>query len=171
MWFYYYKFWKVSLTTTIRTYLAGNKNKSDTFTLYHTCRLYPINYDIHSIHHKKNLPYTTAPNLSKLCGKIISTKFVLGNILQLKARNLHEIIKAELTWNRRIRLHENDKANQKISFWRINLIRLNSYQVFAFCILTKSLLFLFLQAQVMTPYPHNFLKEDKYPLYFSVSTK
>ena len=28
----------------------------------------------------KNLPYTTTRNLSKLCGKIISTKFVLGNI-------------------------------------------------------------------------------------------
>ena len=32
----------------------------------------------------KNLPYTTARNLSKLCGKIISTKFVLGNIAQNK---------------------------------------------------------------------------------------
>ena len=32
----------------------------------------------------KNLPDTTARNLSKLCGKIISTKFVLGNIAQNK---------------------------------------------------------------------------------------
>ena len=29
----------------------------------------------------KNLPYTTAQNLSKLCGKIISTNCVLGNII------------------------------------------------------------------------------------------
>ena len=42
----------------------------------------------------KNLPYTTPLNLSKLCGKIIfSTKFVLGNIAQLKARNLHKLFK------------------------------------------------------------------------------
>ena len=54
----------------------------------------------------KNLPYTTAPNLLKLYGKIISTQFVLGSIAQLKARNLHKIIQAELTWDdKRIRLH------------------------------------------------------------------
>ena len=65
----------------------------------------------------KDLPYTTAPNRCKLCGKIIfSTKFVLGNIVQLKARNLHKIIRAELTWDRRIRLHESKKANEEIIF-------------------------------------------------------
>ena len=59
----------------------------------------------------KILPCATAPNLPKLCGKIVSTKFVLGNIVQLKARNLHKIIQAKLTWDdRRIRLHENNKA-------------------------------------------------------------
>ena len=63
----------------------------------------------------------------KLCGKIISTKFVFRNIAQLKARNLHKIIQVELTWDdRRIWLYENDKAIQKIIFWSNNLIRLNS---------------------------------------------
>ena len=75
----------------------------------------------------KNRPYTTAPNLPKLCGKIISTKFVLGNIAQIKASNLHKIIQAEVTYDvRRIRLHKKDKAIQTIIFWRNNLIRLNS---------------------------------------------
>ena len=64
----------------------------------------------------KNLPYTTARNLSKLCGKIISTKFVLGNIAQLKTRNIYKIIQVELTWNKRIWLHENNKAIQKFIF-------------------------------------------------------
>ena len=41
----------------------------------------------------------------------ISTKFMLGNIAQLKGRNLHKIIQAELSWDKRIRLHENDKTN------------------------------------------------------------
>ena len=50
----------------------------------------------------KNLPYTTAQNLSKLCGKIISTKFVLGKVAQLKTRNTYKIIRAELTWDKRI---------------------------------------------------------------------
>ena len=64
----------------------------------------------------KNLPYTTARNLSKLCGKIISTKFLLGNIAQLKTRIISKIIQAELKWDKCIRLHENDKAIQKICF-------------------------------------------------------
>ena len=121
----------------------------------------------------KKLPYTTAPNLSKLCGKMIfSTKFALRNLAQLKARNLHKIIQTKLTRDRRIRLYENDTANQEIIFWRNNLIRLNSYQGFAFCILTKSLLLLFLQTQIITPYPHNLLKEGDniYALNFSVNT-
>ena len=40
----------------------------------------------------KSLPYTTARNLSKLCGKIIFTKFVLGNTEQLKTRNIYKRI-------------------------------------------------------------------------------
>ena len=74
----------------------------------------------------KNLPYTTARNLSKLCGKIICTKFLLGNIAQLKTRIISKIIQAELKWDKCIRLHENDKAIQKIFFWRNNLTQLNS---------------------------------------------
>ena len=96
-----------------------------TFTLYNTCIPNHLNYGIHPIHHK-NLPYTTAPNLSKLW-QIISTIFLLGNIAQLKARNSHIIIRAELIWDRHTRLHENDKASQGIIFWRNNLMKLNSY--------------------------------------------
>ena len=58
--------------------------------------------------------------------KIISTKFVLGNIAQLKTRNIYKIIQAELKWDKSIRLHENGKAIQEIIFWQNNLIRLNS---------------------------------------------
>ena len=64
----------------------------------------------------KNLPYATARNLSKLCGKIISTKFVLGNIAQLKTRNIYKIIQAELKWDKRIRLHENAMDIQEMIF-------------------------------------------------------
>ena len=58
--------------------------------------------------------------------KIISTKFVLGNIAQLKTRNIYKIIQAELKWDKSIRLHENGKAIQEIIFWQNDLIRLNS---------------------------------------------
>ena len=65
----------------------------------------------------KNLPYATPRNLSKLCGKTVSNKFVLGNIAQLKTRNIYKIIQAKLKWDKRIRLHENDKAIREIVFW------------------------------------------------------
>ena len=84
----------------------------------------------------KNLPYTTAWNLSKLCGKIISTKFVLGSIAQLKTRNICKIIQAELTWDKRDRLHENNKSIQEIIFWRNNLIRLNSRVLYPYQVTT-----------------------------------
>ena len=100
----------------------------------------------------KNLPYRTTQNLSKLCGKIISTNFVLGNIAQLKTRNIYKIIQAELTLDKRIRLHENDKAIQEIIFWRNNLIRLNARVLYPYQVPTV----LSIQTQVITPYPHSF---------------
>ena len=51
---------------------------------------------------------------------------VLGNTAQLKIRNIYKITQAELTWDKRIRLHENGKAIQEIIFSQNNLIRLNS---------------------------------------------
>ena len=51
---------------------------------------------------------------------------MLVNIAQLKTRNINNIIQAGLTWDKRIRSHQNDKAIQEIIFWWHNLIRLNS---------------------------------------------
>ena len=38
------------------------------------------------------LPYTSARNIAKLTGRIISTSFVLGNVVRLKTRQLYGII-------------------------------------------------------------------------------
>ena len=89
----------------------------------------------------KNLPYTTARNLPKLCGKIISIKLMLGNIAQLKTRNMYKTIQAELTWDKHIRLHENDKAIQEIIFWRNSLIRLISRVLYPYQVPTFFYLF------------------------------
>ena len=58
----------------------------------------------------KNLPYTTAPNLLKLCDKINSTEFTLGNIAQSKAKNLYKIIQVELKWDDRRILKRQDHS-------------------------------------------------------------
>ena len=78
----------------------------------------------------KNLPYTTARKLAKVCGKLISTKFVVGNIVQLKTRNLYKIIEARHSWDKRISVRENDGAINEIHFWRLNLSRLNCRPMF-----------------------------------------
>ena len=53
------------------------------------------------------LSYTTARNLAKTCCKIISSKFVPGNLAQLKTRN-------------------HNRAINEFIFWNKNLIKLNS---------------------------------------------
>ena len=61
---------------------------------------------------------------------------MLGKIAQLKTRNTYKIIQAELTREKRIRLHENDKAIQEIICWRNNLIQLNSLVLYPYVVLT-----------------------------------
>ena len=78
----------------------------------------------------KNLPYTTALKLAKVCGKLISTKFVIGNIVQLKTRNLYRIIGARHSWDNRISVRENDGVINEIHLWRLNLSRLNCRPMF-----------------------------------------
>ena len=73
----------------------------------------------------KILPYTTARKLAKVCEKLISTKFVMGNIVQLKTRNLYKIIGARHSWDNRISVRENDGVINEIHFWRLNLNRFN----------------------------------------------
>ena len=43
----------------------------------------------------EELPYTSVRELGKACGKLISTKFVLGDIVQLKTRNLYKVIEKQ----------------------------------------------------------------------------
>ena len=40
----------------------------------------------------EKLPYTTAHEFEKACGKLVSMKFGLGDIVQLKTRNLYKVI-------------------------------------------------------------------------------
>ena len=94
MWFYY-KFWKVSWQS--QKELIWPQIKINLINARFTIPENRILSIMESMQVTiKNLPYTTAWNLSKLCGKIISTKLVLGNIAQIKTRNIYKIIQAEL---------------------------------------------------------------------------
>ena len=52
----------------------------------------------------EQLPYTAARELGKACRKLISTKIVLGDIVQLKTRNLHKAIENQPLWDFRVNL-------------------------------------------------------------------
>ena len=73
-----------------------------------------------------SLPYTSARKLAKLCGKLISTKFVLGNIVQLKTRRLYNVISAQPKWDSRCSLLSHPEAVDELFFWRECFVTLNS---------------------------------------------
>jgi len=54
--------------------------------------------------------------LAKTCGKLISTKFVLGDIVQLKTRSLYKVIESQLLWDSRVNLKNNDLAIKELFF-------------------------------------------------------
>ena len=49
----------------------------------------------------------------------------MGNIVQLKTRNLNKIIEARHSWDSQISVRENDGVINEIHFWRLNLSRFN----------------------------------------------
>ena len=54
----------------------------------------------------------------------------MGNIVQLKTRNLYRIIGARHSWDNRISVRENDGVINEIHFWRLKLSRLNCRPMF-----------------------------------------
>ena len=52
----------------------------------------------------------------EICLNVVTKLFLLNSCYQilhnekLKARHIHKTIQVELTWDKRIRLHENNKA-------------------------------------------------------------
>ena len=73
----------------------------------------------------QKLPYTTARELAKTCGKLISTKFVLGDLVQLKTRHLYKVIESQLRWDSRVNLKNNELAIKELFFWKNNLVKNN----------------------------------------------
>ena len=73
----------------------------------------------------KGLPYTTARDLAKLVGKIISTKWVLGEVTQLKTRHIFNMIKNRRKWDSRMSVNHFEGVISELVFWRDNFDKLN----------------------------------------------
>ena len=70
-------------------------------------------------------PYTTARKLSRIAGKIVSTKFVLKDIIRLKTRSIYKTIDNQLAWDSRFNILNYPSAHKEIIFWRDNIKTLN----------------------------------------------
>ena len=68
-----------------------------------------------------NKIYISARELSELAGKIISTKFIIGNITHLKTCNIYKIIESGPSWDSKFNLSLHQRAVKEIIFWKNNI--------------------------------------------------
>jgi len=80
-----------------------------------------------------SLPYSTARKLSKLCGKIISMKIVMGAITQLKTRRLYSVIEQASSWDATLNLSNYSEAIQEIFFLKNNIFKYNEIPKMIVC--------------------------------------
>ena len=74
----------------------------------------------------RNLPFTSARKLAKLTGKIISSKWILGDIIHLKTRHLYRVITTRKSWDGTLSLNRYPEAITEIIFWKKNFKTLNT---------------------------------------------
>lgn len=84
---------------------------------------------IRSINLVLKSPYTSARKLSRIAGKIVSTKFVLKDIIRLKTRSIYKTIDEQLSWDGRLNILNYPNAHKEIIFWRDNINALNNRTV------------------------------------------
>lgn len=70
-------------------------------------------------------PYTTARKLAKLTGKLVSKKFVMRDVVNLKTRELYKLIENRWSWDATINILNFSGVHQELLFWDSNLDRLN----------------------------------------------
>ena len=72
-----------------------------------------------------DLPYTSARSIALICGKIISTQFVVGYAAQLKTRRLFELIASSSSWDGRVNMSNWGDAIGELFFWKRNFHSMN----------------------------------------------
>ena len=70
--------------------------------------------------------YVSARTLSKLTGKLISTKFIIGNIVQLKTRALFKVTEKRLPWDKIFNIGNYNDTVDKVLYWKFNIRNLNN---------------------------------------------
>ena len=61
-----------------------------------------------------------------MTGKLISTKFVIGNIAQLKTRALYKVMEKRLSWDKKFNIRNHNDMVQEILYWKFDIRNLNN---------------------------------------------
>ena len=69
----------------------------------------------------QSLLYATAWTLAKLSSKILSTKSIVGKIVQLTTGRLHKLIDFRTSWDARVKMIQFPEDISETFFWKNNL--------------------------------------------------
>ena len=83
-------------------------------------------YLLETVEYITNHPYVSARTLAKLEGKIITTKFVLGDIARLKTRFIYQCIESGVSWDKKFNINNYNKTVEEILFWKFNITKLSN---------------------------------------------
>ena len=67
--------------------------------------------------------FVSARTLSKLAGQLISTKYVVGDIVQLKTRFLYKSIEQSSSWDKTFNIGNYNDTVDEILFWKFSLVK------------------------------------------------
>ena len=70
--------------------------------------------------------FVSARTLTKLAGQLISTKYVIGDIVQLKTRFLYKSIEQISSWEKTFNIGNYNNEVDEILFWKFNLVKYNN---------------------------------------------
>ena len=69
--------------------------------------------------------FVSARTLAELAGQLISTKYVIGDIVQLKTRFLYKSIQSS-SWDKTFNIGNYKGTVEEILFWKLNLVKYNN---------------------------------------------
>ena len=81
-----------------------------------------------------NNTYLSARDLAKLTGMILSTKFVIGHIVQLKTRFLYKAIEDQYSWDKKFNINFYHEAIREVIFWKTNIVAQNKKHIRSYSI-------------------------------------
>ena len=104
--------------TTALTWLGISLNLEKNYLFITDERVYAITVGIQTL---LKTPYTSARKIAQIVGKIVSTKYVVGDIVRLKTRYLHLLIENRTSWDATLNILNFPKAHREILFWVQNI--------------------------------------------------